>query len=135
MAYQLSKNEFESVSLLSIEERLAHFVKRVSDWEEVWSLRNSNGWVLSAADDGQEVAPFWPHPDYAMVCAQGEWVDCEPQAIDLASFINRWLPGLAKDKKAIAVFPTPDSSGVVIQPESLRQALIDECNECYGDDL
>ncbi len=58
MTYPLSQKELESVSRLSIEARLAHFVKRVADWEEVWSLRNSEGGVLTLATEGQEAAPF-----------------------------------------------------------------------------
>ncbi|MBK6907477.1 MAG: DUF2750 domain-containing protein [Rhodocyclaceae bacterium] len=135
MTYPLSQKELESVSRLSIEARLAHFVKRVADWEEVWSLRNSEGWVLTLATEGQEAAPFWPHPAYATACAQDIWVDCEPQAIDLAAFMEKWLPGLAKEKKVVAVFPAPSSSGALIHPESLLQALVTECRESYGDDL
>lgn len=134
MTYQLSQKEQEAVSRLSAEARLEHFIKRVADWEAVWSLRNAEGWVLSQTSPGQMAAPFWPHPSYATACALNEWADCEPQPIELRVFMERWLPGIAKDKRLLAVFPTPSSSGAIASPESVLQSLIAECRESYGDD-
>jgi hypothetical protein len=135
MAYRLSQKEMEAVSRLNAEARLEHFIKRVADWEEVWSLRNSGGWVLSETSSGHEAAPFWPHASYAKDCAQNEWAGCEPQSIELRAFIEKWLPGLTKDKKLLAIFPTPSSIGAIASPELVLQELVAECRESYGDDL
>jgi hypothetical protein len=135
MSYYLSQKEMEAVSCLNAEARLNHFVKRVADWEEVWSLRNSEGWVLSQASPSQEAAPFWPHFSYAKACAKNEWAGCEPQSIKLQAFMEKWLPGLAKDKKMVAIFPTPISSGAIATPELVLQKLVAECRESYGDGL
>ena len=109
MPYRLTAKESEAVSALPPDERLRHLVKRVADWEEVWSLREPNGWALSRGASGEVAAPFWPHPDYAQRCAAGEWAGCEPQTIALDAFFERWLPGLARDGRVAAVFPTPES--------------------------
>lgn len=135
MVYRLSKKEMEAVSGLNVEARLKHFVKRVVDWEEVWSLRNAEGWVLSQALSGQEAAPFWPHLAYAEACAKNEWAGCEPHAIKLEAFMGKWLPGLAKDQKLVAIFPTPISGGAIVPPELVLQELVAECRESYGDNV
>ncbi len=135
MTYRLSQKEMVAVSGLNVEARLKHFVKRVANWEEVWSLRNSEGWVLSQASSGQESAPFWPHFAYAEACATNEWAGCEPHSIKLETFMEKWLPGLTKDQKLVAIFPTPISGGAIVHPELVLQELVAECRESYGDDL
>jgi hypothetical protein len=45
----ISDPEFTSVSALPADKRYVHFVKQAADSEEVWSLRNEAGWVLSEA--------------------------------------------------------------------------------------
>ncbi len=132
MPYQISDKEFEAVSALTPESRLEHFIKRVADWEEVWSLKNSGGWVLKGTSDGKEVAPFWPHPQYAKACAIEGWVDCVPVEIELAAFLQRWIPGLSKDGRLVSVFATPYSSGVVVEAEILKKAIEEEIEANYG---
>ncbi|RYF31929.1 MAG: DUF2750 domain-containing protein [Comamonadaceae bacterium] len=135
MSYRLTHQEMESVSRLSQEARLEHFIKRVIDWEEIWSLRNDSGWVISQTDDSNIVAPFWPHPEYAKQCAVDEWSDTEPAVIELGVFLDKWLPGLWKDGRLVEVFRTPKQNGGVMTPTALRELVTAECNEAYGDDL
>jgi hypothetical protein len=33
-------------------ERYAYFVKKAADWEEIWSLKTEDGWVLAGDDQG-----------------------------------------------------------------------------------
>lgn len=54
--YALSDHEFEAVSRLGAEDRFAHFLKRVEDWEAVWGLRDEAGWVAATDSEGQAVA-------------------------------------------------------------------------------
>ncbi len=65
----ISDAEFAAVCALPAAERYAHFVKQVADGEEVWSLRNADGWVLSGNEAGDELVPVWPHARYAEACA------------------------------------------------------------------
>lgn len=132
MSYLLRPQEMASVSGLPAEERLRHFIKRIADWEEVWSLRNQDGWVLSSTNGADEIAPFWSHPDYARACATGQWIDCEPAPITLEAFQQRWLPGMSKDHRSVAVFSTPHSAGLVLSAETLSQAIQAELDENYS---
>jgi hypothetical protein len=73
MAKVVKDPEFAAVSALPGPARYAHFIGQVADWEEVWGLRGSGGWVLAADDDGRQLMPIWPHARYAEACAVGEW--------------------------------------------------------------
>ena len=132
MPYRINRREFESVCALAPQRRFEHFVKRVADWEEVWGLKNGKGWVLLATPDGEEVAPFWPHPDYAQACAVDEWEDCAPALIGLAAFLERWVPGLARDGRFVSVFATPGSPGILAAADVLKKALEEEIEAHYG---
>jgi hypothetical protein len=46
--------------------------------------------------------------------------------IDLDSFKEKWLPGMAKDSYLVSVFPTPKQKGVVVPPARLTEDLNEE---------
>ena len=124
--YQPSASEIDAVSALRAEERYQYLIKRIADAERVWSLRNSSGWVLAADDAGNVLVPIWPHEAFAARCATSQWSDCVPQPIDLGEWRDRWLPGIERDGRTIAAFPTPDAQGVAVEPARLRQDLTAE---------
>lgn len=129
MSWNISQQEFESVLSLSDEKRYFYFLKKVADWEELWSLRNQDGWVLAADPDGHEVVPVWPHERFAQACIEGNWKDCKPSAIRLSEWMERWIPGMARDSRQVAVFQTPQDKGIVIHPDRLNDDLRDECQQ------
>ena len=123
MSWTLHPKEFETASALPFEERYEYFVKRVADWEQVWSLRSASGWSLAGAEDGREVIPVWPHEQFAAACSEGAWKGDEPTPIPLDDWLEKWLPGMERDGRLVAVFPTPANSGAVVEPQRLRNDL------------
>lgn len=123
MAYKINRSEMDAVFALPGPDRYDHFVKRVADWEEVWGLASEGGWVMAGDSDGRQCMPFWPHAAYAEAMAAEEWRDSRPKAIGLSEFLTKWLPGMAKDGLDVAVFPTPDQKGVVVDPLRLKRDL------------
>ncbi len=125
-SYPLNRQQFQAVSALASHQRYRHFIGRVSDWQLVWGLRNEGGWVTASDSNGNPVAPFWPHPDYAIACAVGEWAGNSPASIDVHHFLSRWLPGMEKDGMLAAVFPTPAMQGLVVSPRQLQRDIEEE---------
>jgi Protein of unknown function (DUF2750) len=125
MAWQLVEKEMLAISALEPVERYAYFVKRVTDEQRLWSLWN-DGWVLATDDAGRELVPVWPHQYYANRCAEGEWSGSIPKEIGLDSWMERWLPGIDRDSRRIAIFPTSESKGVVVSAERLTFDLEEE---------
>ena len=128
MPYKINRKEMDAVFALPGPDRYEHFVKRVADWQEVWGLASEGGWVMVGDSDGQQCIPFWPHAAYAKVLSE-EWRDSDPKVIDLSEFLTKWLPGMAKDRLRVAVFPTPDQKGVVVDPLRLKRDLESECEQ------
>ena len=133
MSYEVNDQQFEAVVALPAPQRYEHFIKRIADTEVVWSLRSIGGWVMSGAGDGGELFPVWPHERYAAACASGGWEGTHPAAIRLDDFRAKWLPGLQRDNRRVAVFPLPQGGSIPVEPERLGADLLDEL-ALYGDD-
>lgn len=129
MPYQMSKPQFEQVLSLAAEPRYQHFIAKVADWQELWTLRGPDGFVMLGDDAGREYVPVWPHPDYAAALATGDWAACAPERLELEAFLTRWIPGMAKDNLKVAVFPTPQAKGVVVEPQRLQADLAVELEQ------
>ena len=129
MSYRINDKEIENVLALSGADRYEHLVSRIADWEEVWSLRDETGWVLSETDEGARSIPVWPHPEYARRCAEGRWKGNEPASIGLQAFMDKWLPGMENDGLLVMAFPTPLGKGVQVSPVELKRRLQEECEQ------
>jgi hypothetical protein len=125
MSWKLNDQEFQKVIALPPDERYWHFVKRVADWGEIWSLRNADGWVLSGDDDGHETIPVWPHRLYAEAFLEGQWADCEAASIDFEEWMTKWLPGIEEDGRHVAVFPVPKDPELSQTGASMRATAVE----------
>lgn len=123
MAYKLTEEQRNRIQQLDAEQRYQHFIDKVSRWEEVWSLRDDEGFVLVSTDD-EECMPVWPHPDYATEWATGDWADCQAFKVDMEAWLDRWLPGMEEDGISVAVFPNLDESGIIEAPRELGAAIL-----------
>ena len=122
MSWAINGKEFENVTRLEPKSRYEYFIKKVADWQEIWSLWN-DGWVLMGDQEQNESVPVWPHPIYAESCAVGAWLGYKPKSIALSDWLEKWTPGMIKDQRAVAVFPTSDGSTVTIEPNKLKNDL------------
>lgn len=68
-----------------------------------------------------EVVPVWPHPTFAEAFAIGEWLGYTPKKIDLEEWMTKWIPGMEKDHRMIAVFPAAESQTTT--PAKLKRDL------------
>jgi hypothetical protein len=91
--------------------------------DEVWILTRDGEAVMMVDDGGIPCLPIWPHRTFARVTADADGRDGESTAIDLELFIDRWLPRMAADGLRIAVFPTPQATGLAVHPAKLAADL------------
>lgn len=124
MSWDVNAKEFESVIALPRRKLYGYFVKRCAEHEEVWALRDQEGWVTSAQDDGSPMLPVWPHPTYARACATDAWAGAEPEAIALDEWLDDWLPGMEEDGLNVSVFPiSPSLVSISVPHADLRRDL------------
>jgi hypothetical protein len=111
------------------EERYIAFLARVTQQGQVWTLKGDDGFIAFSDDEGRDCFPFWPDAACATALATHDWADCRAEPLGLDVFMTRWLPGMAKDGRMVAVFPAPDGAGVVIAPETLLDDLREEAEQ------
>ena len=74
-------------------------------------------------DEKHQLIPVWPHPRYASACTFEKCVDAKAELISLDDWMQKWLPGVNKDERLIAVFPVPPNRGIVVSPLRLKADL------------
>ncbi|MBO6598026.1 MAG: DUF2750 domain-containing protein, partial [Pseudomonadales bacterium] len=105
MTYHITEEEYEAVLKTSSQIRFEHFVKKVADWEQVWSVRNDEGWLVPVAPEGFEYFPLWPHPSYAQRVSDDNFPGHTAIEITFDELLDDWIPRLEQDDVKIAVFP------------------------------
>ena len=121
--YALSPQQQAGVIASDAATRYKHFVSCAADFAQVWGLRNSEGWFSFGTDDCPHVFPVWPHPAYALACANGPWAGAEASQIEVHTFINTWLPNFEAEGTCVAVLPTPELRAAVVPAAQLREDL------------
>lgn len=124
--WQLNDKELEAVAKLEGRERYSYLVKKAADQERLWGLWQDSGWALASDSDGHEAVPIWPHEKFAARCANEAWQGFEPKEIPLEAWLGRWIPGMARDGRLVAVFPTDRDKGVFVLPAQLDGDLRSE---------
>ena len=124
MNYELTADDLNKLSLLDAEQRYDYFIQAVADLEKIWILVDEEGFVLVDADE-ERCIPVWPHAELAQLWINGDWAQCQAQAVDIATWLDKWTSGLDGDELAIAVFPHAQEPGVVIGPEEFSETLIE----------
>jgi hypothetical protein len=123
MTWKVNEHEFKAVLALPGHRRYEYFIKKVADWQQVWSLADNDGWAMAGDDQGRELVPIWPHEVYASACVEGKWSDTKPRMITLSEWIEVWLPNMIRDGRMLVVFPTPLLGGVIVSPGRLKEDL------------
>lgn len=121
MSRLLNEKEIQAILSLNGRKRYNYFIKFVSDMEKVWGLYQ-DGWALVSDENSSVKFPLWPAKEYASLCSTNEWTSYKPKSINMDEFIDTLIPLLLKDHIGIAIFPTPESKGVIV-----------DCTELKGD--
>ena len=123
MIWNPTETEVVTLAAAPSDTRYDYFLHKVAGGKQIWSLRDAGGWRVVADASGRECVPVWPHQSFAELCATEEFAGSLPEPIPLDVFMSRWLPGMARDNRFAAVFPTPANNGVVVDPLELLTEL------------
>ena len=75
-----------------------------------------------------EVVLLWPHERFAIACAADDGEE-KAASISLEDLLDKWLPGMLKDGRQVAVFPVPRGDGAIVSPSRLRADLLTQCED------
>ena len=122
----MHQKELENVFKLEPRKRYEYFIKKVADFEEVWGLRQGDGWASTGDENAREYIAFWPKKEFADLCAKEEWQNYYAESIQLEEFIEQWLTGMGEDKVMASIFPNFLDNSVIVEPKQLLEHLNQE---------
>ncbi len=125
MSYKLDPKQRERIQKLPCDQRYDYFLKKVTDWGELWILINDERQFLKlySEDDDIEYLPIWPHADFAADYAEKDGEQLQPEKLDLDTFFERWIPGLKGDNLCVNIFPTLDQTVLIMKPSELAEDI------------
>lgn len=121
----MKNNKINNVINLTASERYNYFIRKISDFEEVWGLKDEEGWALMGNNE-QVLFPVWCETEFAELC---KWNNYQPTPIPLDDFIEKLLPMLEKDNIMLAVFPIPKEKGIICKIQDVRSDIEKECEQ------
>lgn len=122
MSTPLTPSQLDAINAMSAEQRYDHFISQCVALKQVWGLSSEEGWVI-LPDEGEEHFPVWSHAELAAQWAAGEFADCQPKAVPLAEWIEKWLPGMEEDGLLAAVSPNQAGDAIVVAAEELLEDM------------
>jgi hypothetical protein len=106
----------------------AAFYREVAASGRVWTIRDSGGFPAPRGD-GPRAMPFWSSRDRAelIIKAVPTYASFTPVELQLGEFLERWLPGLDRDKLRVGLNWSGDrATGYDVDP-SFVAAAIENC--------
>ncbi len=122
MTAALTPIQIDAINAMSAEQRYDYFISQCAELKQVWGLSSDDGWVI-LPDEGEEHFPIWSHAELALQWAAGEFADCQPKAVALDEWLEKWLPGMEEDNLLAAVCPNQEGDAIVVAAEELREDI------------
>ena len=126
---EISKQEFEAITKLAPEKRYDYFIKRICDWEQVWTLYDDDCIILNEDKKGDLfilLFPFEPFAsDYAIKTEGMQNAVCKSYSIE--DFFGPFLEKLLSNNitKAL-VFPIPNGFGLNVPIKTIKENVNEE---------
>ncbi len=119
----LHPKEIEAVLQQKAPLRYQYFMKRVADFEVMYSLQDEDGdWVMADLD-GSGLFCVWPFPEFATACAIEGWEGSKVIPIDLAMYQEQIVPMIQEEGLLLNVFSSPTATGFIVNAAEFARDL------------
>lgn len=122
----MNDKEIESVSNLEPFKRYQYFIKKIADFEELWTIIDGNGdFALSDIDD-KVLISFWSAEEFVNLNLNDGWENCGSRKLTLDDLEDEIFDLIASENYLINVFPVNGKSGFVVGLDEFARDLSDE---------
>lgn len=124
----ITKQEFDAIIKLSPEERYAYFIKRICDWEQIWTLYSDDNLVLNEDKKGKLEVFLFPYETFVSYYAHGtkSMEEAVGKCFHLDEFMGKVMEKLlSHDVNMALVFPVANAYGLKVT----MKKLINDINE------
>lgn len=122
----MKDKEIENVSGLEPYNRYQYFIKKVADFEELWTIIDENGDYAFSDVDDKVLISFWSAKEYIDSNLNDGWKNCKPKKITLDDLEDEIFDLIASENYLINVFPVSGKSGFVVDLDEFARDLNDE---------
>ena len=118
--------QVQEILQLRPEKRYMHSIKRICDFEEMYTLLDENdSWQLAEVD-ARVMFFIWPAKEYAQTFLQEQWATSKIKIITINEFYSEILTLLKEHNYLLNVFPTNNLSGFVVTVDKFIEDLNSE---------
>jgi len=121
-------DKIKNILNLSSVERYGYLIRKVADFEEVWLIKDINGYVRLGDKNENIQIPVFPEEDFAKLFITGDWENCTIEKINVDNFI-KWLGDLGNANVKIAGFPSTELNSVVVTADEIKNHLFSEMQQ------
>ncbi len=123
------EKEVLAVSGLDANKRYQYTVKRIVDFETLWVLGDEHG--IRTYDDGfgNLIFPIWPFKEFALLCCEADFEDCQPQQLQLDEFIKDYIPNFQANDYKLSLLPLPSNKGSIVELNVFESDIKEEMNK------
>lgn len=118
--------EIENVVALEPIARYKYCIKKIADWEEFYTLVDSEGKYVLSELDNEKLFPIWSAGEFAELCLTDGWESLAIKKLDLDDFENEIIDFIADENSLINVFPLYDKTGFVVTLNEFARDLNEE---------
>lgn len=101
----MNHHEIENVSKLSPKNRYDYFIRKIADFEELWTIIDANSDFTLAEIENSTVVSFWTHEAFIESNLTPDWADCIPFKMDIYTLQDIVIPLIRQNNYLINVFP------------------------------
>ena len=111
---KISQKEIESVCKLPPFERYSYFIKRVADFEKMFTLVNEAGHLAFSEIEDKPLMPFWSAREFAELNIVNEWQLYTVKEVTLEEFEDNYIDLIVENDYLINIFPINNKRGFVV---------------------
>lgn len=126
MEFEPSPIEVDKVSSLKQFDRYKYTVKKVADFELIYTLAHEDGTWALAEVEGKTIVSLWPAAVYAQANATDVWASYKALAISLDELLSTRLESFKENGFLVNVFSKPSKTGFVVSSDKFRTDLEEE---------
>lgn len=123
---KLTKQEIDYVSKLEPFKRYEYFIRKVADFQELWTIIDNNGAIALSDIEKHRLVSFWTAEDFIQSNLTGNWKGFTPIKIDLDNLDDTIIPFIEENEYLLSIFPVNGKSGFVVNLEEFIRDLNDE---------
>ncbi|CAM3146991.1 DUF2750 domain-containing protein [Chryseobacterium flavum] len=122
----MNPKEKENILKLKPFKRYQYFIKKIADFEEIWTIVDENGDYAISEIDGLNLISFWTAEEFIRSNLEAGWENCKPLKLTLADLEESLYDIIRSEDYLIDVFPINAKSGFVVKLEEFKRDLDEE---------